>query len=59
MNNICINAYKNSKHKDENGEQLVVCQKTGDICIAQRYCTNESKYIVSERANVYCKDYNK
>lgn len=59
MGKICINAYRSPKHTDEQGRKMIVCQLTKALCIAQRYCTNDNQYVVSENANRYCKNYNK
>lgn len=46
-----------SQFKDEQGNKRVCCQLSNDICIAQRWCPEQQKYIISERAKNICKDY--
>ena len=59
MNTYCDNAGKKcgDEYKDENGKKFIICRKTGEKCIAQRYCGELQEYIVSEHANRYCKNF--
>lgn len=59
MNTTCINAYRSSKVKDSLGNKYIVCQKTKKPCVAQRFCNEVRDYIVSERAERVCKNFNK
>ena len=57
MANLCVNAYKNAQNVDETGKKIILCQKTKQPCVAQRYCGEQNNYIVSENANKVCKNY--
>ena len=46
-----------NQFKDEQGNKRVCCCLNNDICIAQRWCPEQEKYIVSERAKKICKNY--
>lgn len=45
------------KYKDSNGQRYVCCRLTKELCCAQRWCPEQEKYIVSERAKNICKNY--
>jgi hypothetical protein len=55
----CINQCRKSDDtfKDGNGNPYVCCKITQNICLSQRWCTEQQKYIVSERAVTICKNY--
>lgn len=55
MNKPCQNQYSSSKNTDELGRKIVMCKKTRESCLAQRFCTELKRYIVSEQAEKYCK----
>ena len=52
----CKKSDENSK--DVNGRAYVFCRLTNELCVAQRWCPEQQKYIVSERAINICKKYN-
>ena len=43
--------------KDENGYPYIYCKITNALCVAQRWCPEQHKHIISERANRICKNY--
>lgn len=43
--------------KDENGYPYIYCRLTKELCIAQRWCPEQQKHIISERARNICKKY--
>lgn len=43
--------------KDTCGYPYIFCRITNKMCTAQRWCPEQEKYIVSERANKTCKNY--
>ena len=43
--------------KDDNGNSYVFCRLTQKLCVSQRWCPEQQKYIVSERAKSICKNY--
>lgn len=45
------------KFKDKQGNKRVCCQLSNDVCIAQRWCPAQKKYVINERAKDICKDY--
>jgi hypothetical protein len=45
------------KYKDINGYSHIYCKLTKELCIAQRFCPEQDKYIISERAKNICKNY--
>lgn len=55
----CVNQYRKSgeETKDNNGNSYIFCKKTRGLCFAQRWCPEQNKYIISERANKVCKNY--
>lgn len=55
----CKNQYKKTgdSSKDNNGNSYIFCRKTQQMCFAQRWCPEQKKYIISERANKICKNY--
>lgn len=55
----CKNVYTSSKFKDESGNKLLMCVYTKSPCTSQRYCGEEKAYIISEKADKFCKNYNK
>lgn len=57
MANLCINAYKSADKADENGKKIILCQKTKQPCVAQRYCGERKTYIISENADRVCRNY--
>jgi len=57
MAQICKNQYSSSNFKDETGKKFVMCQITKTPCTSQRFCSEVNKYIVSEKAEKYCKNY--
>lgn len=56
---FCSNQMKRSgdKYKDINGYSHIYCKLTKELCIAQRFCPEQDKYIISERAKNICKNY--
>ncbi len=44
---------------DDSGNAYIFCGKTGEKCIAQRWCPEQGKFVISERAGSICKYYNK
>ena len=55
----CKNQSRRSgdKSKDNNGYAYIFCRLNKEMCIAQRWCPEQQKYIVSERACKICKKY--
>lgn len=55
----CANQCRKSsdKFKDSNGYQFVCCNISQDLCLSQRWCSEQQKYIVSEHADKLCKNY--
>ena len=55
----CINEkYKSGEeYKDTQGNRRICCRLDNNLCIAQRWCTKQKKYIISERAKDICKNY--
>lgn len=54
MEKTCVNAYVTFKNKDALDQKLVSCILTKEPCVAQRYCSDLRRYIVSERAKSQC-----
>lgn len=46
-----------SEFTDNNGYSYIYCRKSQELCIAQRWCSEQEKYIISERANKTCRNY--
>lgn len=42
---------------DEKGNKYIYCGKTNSICIGQRFCPDQQRYIISERVKNICRDY--
>lgn len=55
----CINQCRKTGEgtKDDNGKPYIFCKLTGELCVAQRWCPEQEKHIVSERAKNICKNY--
>lgn len=53
--NSCRRTGENSK--DNNGCAYVFCKITGQMCVAQRWCSEKQKHIISERAGKICKKF--
>ena len=55
----CANQCKKSGDdtKDSDGHSYVFCKLSQKPCVSQRWCPEQQKYIVSERANSVCKNY--
>lgn len=43
--------------KDENGYPYIFCKLTKEMCMAQRWCPELKKFVISERAKKICKKY--
>lgn len=43
--------------KDENGYPYIFCRLTKEVCMAQRWCPELKKFVISERAKKICKKY--
>lgn len=55
----CINQMKkrDERFSDCNGNMRICCRLTKELCVAQRWCPEQEKYIISERAKNICKNY--
>lgn len=55
----CVNQTRKSgeNSKDNSGYPYIYCKITDKMCVAQRWCPEQRKHIVSERANKICKYY--
>lgn len=45
------------QYADDNNQKYVCCKVTKELCVAQRWCPEQQKYIVSERAKNICKNF--
>lgn len=43
--------------RDENNCPYIFCKLTDEICVAQRWCPEQKKHIISERAKNICKKF--
>ena len=57
IGSLCeFQSYK-KEFKDEQKHKQIYCSKNQCLCNAQRYCTEQGKWLVSERAKYICKDF--
>jgi len=57
IGSLCkFQSYK-KEYKDELNQKQIYCSKNQCLCYGQRYCTEQHKWIVSERAKYICKDF--
>lgn len=53
----CVNQCRKSGKTDSNDHPYVFCKEKQKVCIAQRWCPEQLKYIISERAKSICGSY--
>lgn len=55
----CANQCRKSGNgtKDSDGNSYIFCKLSKAKCISQRWCPEQQKYIISERANLGCKNF--
>lgn len=54
---LCRHQMSKSDVVDEKGNKYIYCRKTNGICIGQRFCPEQQRYIISERVKNICRDY--
>ena len=58
MTTICeFQSYKRSEDDADNYMPKVYCKKNKDVCYSQKPCQKEGKWVVSEHAHLYCRDF--
>lgn len=54
---ICRHQAYRADYKTSAGDKLVYCRRRKLPCVSQRMCAEKGKYILSEYADKFCKEF--